>query len=112
MLGWVRRLLKCWMSDAYYDADQFEKTLKLVFGVRTRIFDSRLSPTNTKVAVTATTISDARPYVFSNYNGSGQRQRECGELICIVIVTSTDSVAGYQHVRPPESKDEPRIWEA
>lgn len=96
------------MSDAYYDADQFEKTLKLVFGVRTRMFDSRLSPTNTKVAVTATTISDASPYVF----GSGQRQRECGELICVVIVTSTDSVAGYQHVRPPESKDEPCIWEA
>ena len=71
-------MLKCWMSDAYYDATPFEMTLRLVFGERTRMFDSRPSPTNAKVAVTATTISDAMPYIFSNYNGVGQRRKDAG----------------------------------
>ena len=66
------------MSDAYYDATRFEMTLRLVFGERTRMFDSRPTPSNAKVAVTATTISDAMPYVFSNYNGVSVRQKDIG----------------------------------
>lgn len=77
----VRRVIKCWMSDAYYDAVKFETTLKKIFGERNRVFGSQFPQPTTKVAVTATTISDALPYLFSNYNGVGKREKDLGELL-------------------------------
>ncbi len=35
---------------------------------------------NTKVAITATTINDARLCLFSNYNGMRQRRKDNGPL--------------------------------
>ncbi|KAL6722253.1 hypothetical protein ACLMJK_001360 [Lecanora helva] len=67
----------------------------MVFGVETCMFDSHSSSSDTKVAVTATTIKDAMPYIFCNYNGVEARQKE----------------SGYQHVRPVSTKDEPCVWE-
>ena len=74
----LRRILKCWLSDGYYDAKPFEDTLKLVFGPSSKMFDFHDS-NNTKVAVTATTISDALPYVISNYNGKVERPGDSGK---------------------------------
>jgi len=75
----IRRLLRCWLSDGYYDSSPLESTLKELFGEHQRLFGHMPSGNTTKVAVTATAISDAVPVVLSNYNGSGARQPDCGE---------------------------------
>lgn len=77
----LRHLLRCWISDGYYDAAALEATLKRYFGLRPRLFGYLPAKTATKTAVTATTISDASPVILSNYNGIGVRQADCGELI-------------------------------
>jgi len=79
VLRYLRHLLKCWFSDGYYDVRRLEASLKDNFGLNQRMFDYRQTKSDTKIAVTATTISDATPYIFSNYNGTGQRQRDCGK---------------------------------
>ena len=75
-----RHLLRCWISDGYYDAGALEATLKRYFGLRQRLFGYLPAKATTKTAVTATTISDASPVILSNYNGVGVRQADCGEL--------------------------------
>lgn len=75
---YVRRLLRCWLSDGYYDTAALEVALKQHFGDHQRMFGSLPSAIATKAAVTATTISDASPVIISNYNGVGTRQPDCG----------------------------------
>ena len=72
-------MLRCWLSDGYYDVTALEATLKSYFGEDQRMFGTVPSGIRTKIAVTATTISDAVPVLLSNYNGSGTRQPDCGE---------------------------------
>ncbi|KAL8730663.1 MAG: hypothetical protein Q9181_004591 [Wetmoreana brouardii] len=83
-------------SDGIYDVRALEKVLKDVFGAYERMFGSVQVNLRTKIAVTATTISDASSFIFSNYNGVSARQDECG----------------YKLPRPAETKDEPFTWEA
>lgn len=45
------------------------------------MFDQVKGVLGTKVAVTATGISDAFPFVFSNYNGKGARDAEYGQFL-------------------------------
>lgn len=78
----ARDYLRCWLSDGCYDDAAFESLLKLIFGEKQRLFDTNSSnASGTKVAVTATTISDATPYIFSNYNGQGTRAKTCGLIL-------------------------------
>ena len=75
----LRNYFRCWLSDGCYDVNALERSLKDVFGEDRRMFDAPESGVSgCKVAVTATTISDAYTYVFSNYNGNGIRDRACG----------------------------------
>ena len=93
----MRDYFRCWLRDGRYDVAVLEDCFKNIFGLDFRMFD--VIPQHTsgrKVAVIATTISDASAYVFSNYNGCGWRGKE----------------SGYKHVRPVHVEDEPFIWEA
>ena len=74
----IRYLLKCWLSDGCYDVRGLENSLKEYFGTEQRMFDYTGNPSDVKVGVTATTISDASAYLFSNYNGSSVRSSDCG----------------------------------
>ena len=76
---YFRRLLRCWLSDGYYDPAPLEHTLRQHFGEDQRMFGAAPAGIRTRIGVTATTISDATPVVLSNYNGSGSRQPDCGE---------------------------------
>ncbi|KAI9760680.1 MAG: hypothetical protein M1840_002356 [Geoglossum simile] len=92
----VNRLLKCWTCDGCYDTVDLEASLKQCFGSQ-KCFDTPESSfSGAKVGVTATTISNATPFIFSNYNGEGTRNASCG----------------YKHLRPRDVKDEPFVWEA
>ena len=79
LFRFIRRLFRCWMSDGYYDAAGLEAILKHHLGVQQRMFGSRSSSIPAKVAVTATTISDAAPVILSNYNGTRAQQPDCGK---------------------------------
>ncbi len=74
----IRHVLKCWLSDGYYDVRGLEDSLKEHFGTEQRMFDHTGNTSDVKIAVTATTISDASPYLFSSYNGSRVRSNDCG----------------------------------
>ncbi|KAI9799077.1 MAG: hypothetical protein M1833_004271 [Piccolia ochrophora] len=93
--SYLREFFYRWLSDGKYNAAALEETLKEIFGDARKMFDStHLS--GTKVAVTATTISNATPFIFSNYNGTGERVRQ----------------SGYRHLRPQEFQNEITICEA
>ncbi|KAL8673858.1 MAG: hypothetical protein Q9168_001723 [Polycauliona sp. 1 TL-2023] len=92
----IRRFASCWLSDGIYDVAALERVLKDTFGTYERMFGSVQVNKRAKIAVTATTISDASPYIFSNYNGVLTRQPDCG----------------YKLSRPENIEDEPFTWEA
>lgn len=78
LISCIRQIASCWLSDGIYDVKALEQVLKDVFGAYERMFGSLQVNRRTKIAVTATTISDASPFIFSNYNGVGARQHDCG----------------------------------
>lgn len=78
LLTRLRDFFRCWLSDGCYDVGALEIALKDLFGESQRVFDADSSgPSGQKVAVTATTLSDASTYIFSNYNGR-PREKGCG----------------------------------
>lgn len=79
---YIRCLFKCWLTDGYYDVNTLEAAMKASFGPGERMFGTSQSPYGTKVAVTATSISDASPFLFSNYNGQARRAKEYGKFVC------------------------------
>ena len=93
----VQQYMKGVISDGCYDTVELESALKEQFGQSKRVFDMPINGTSrTKFAVTATTISNALSFIFSNYNGLLQRDRS----------------NGYKHFRPLDSYNEPLAWEA
>ena len=81
LLTRLRDWFRYWLSDGCYDVTTLETSLKEIFGDDRRIFDvDRFGASGQKVAVTATTLSDATTYIFSNYNSTGIRERGCGIL--------------------------------
>ena len=81
LLTQLRDCFRCWLSDGCYDVDLLETSLKDIFGNNRRLFDAdRDGISGQKVAVTATTLSDASTYIFSNYNGK-PRGRGCGTYL-------------------------------
>ena len=75
----IPRPLKYWLADGRYDVHIYEDLLKENFGNSRRVFVSPQSHVGAKVAVTATTISNAFPFVFSNYNRVGTRHSDSGK---------------------------------
>ena len=79
LLDHLHCVLKCWISDDYYDVSTLETMFKKCFDETQWMFDTSSSVSEMKVGVIATTISDASFFVFSNYNGLGVRNKESGE---------------------------------
>ena len=83
VLARLRDYFRAWLSDGCYDVQLLEKSLKDIFGVGRKMFDiDSAGISGQKIAVTATTLSDASTYIFSNYNGSGIRDKGCGRQSC------------------------------
>jgi hypothetical protein len=69
ILAKLCRVFKSYLADGQYDAAYLENALQKAFGCGP-LFDSvELRPSGIKIAVTATTISDATLCLFTNYNG-------------------------------------------
>ena len=108
----LRSALKCWIADGCYEVGDLEATLRLQFGDHRKVFDYTHYLANTKVAVTATLVSDASPVIFSNYNGAGFRSEDCGTLPCPGSRLLVTVALGYKHFRPHNIEEEVCAWEA
>lgn len=74
-----RNFLKAWVSDSTYNSTALEEMLKEHFGPDRRMFDTPVSLVSTgKVAVTASSIKDGTPFIFTNYNGMAPRRKDPG----------------------------------
>lgn len=76
----MRHAFRCWLSDSCYEANILENALQEVFGEHRRMFDPNPVKSSTRIAVTATAVTDAHPVIFSNYNGVGGADKDCGSL--------------------------------
>ncbi|KAF7594879.1 hypothetical protein BBP40_007913 [Aspergillus hancockii] len=84
-----------WLSDEAYDSQAFENILKDNFEPTRRLFDAPPSLLcSGKVAVTASSIKDGQPFIFTNYNGAAPHRAE----------------PVYGRLRP-NVDDEPFIWQ-
>ncbi|KAE8148505.1 FabD/lysophospholipase-like protein [Aspergillus avenaceus] len=69
--------LSRWLFDEFYDSQAFESILQEHFEPTRRLFDP--PPTflcSGKVAVTASSIRDGAPFIFTNYNGTAPHRAE------------------------------------
>ncbi|ERF68658.1 hypothetical protein EPUS_05719 [Endocarpon pusillum Z07020] len=97
ILGRAKELFSWWAADGKHDPNLLESTLQNHFGPTRRMFGSQHGRSSgPKVAVTATSISDATPFIFTNYNG----------------VMDIPSDCGYRMIRPWKIDEEPFLWEA
>jgi hypothetical protein len=66
----LKKYFRHWILDGVYDPVIFESSLKDTFGSGRRLFGtSEGQISGSKVAVITASISDATPFVLSNYNG-------------------------------------------
>lgn len=97
ILGWLRDWFRAWLRDGFYELTPLEACLSETYGNEQRLFSP---PSNgvagTKVAVTATAISNARLCILTNYNVNDTRLNVCG----------------YKVFRPDNSKLEPLVRDA
>ena len=107
----LRRFFKCWLFDEYYYVKPFENTLKLIFDSSIKMFDFHDS-NNTKVAVTAITISDALSYVIFNYNDKVKRSSDLNKQSCKCLNEWWLNYTKYQHLRSIDVNNETFIWKA
>lgn len=78
-----RGMLAC-LTGSLYPARGLEDALRRCFGASTSIDDCRSAAAQhgVFVAVTATTVPGAKPYLLSNYNDAGLRTTNKGALAC------------------------------
>jgi patatin-like phospholipase/acyl hydrolase len=79
ILGRAKEWFSWWAADGKHDPKMLESTLQDHFGSTLRMFDSHDGRSSgPRVAVTATSISDATPFIFTNYNGVKDILMDCG----------------------------------
>ncbi len=108
----LQRLLKSWVSDGVYDVKALEHALTEQFGSTSRMFDTPKSlVSGWRVAVTASSITDGSPYLFTNYNGEAPpRRKDNGISSFFHKVVFRLIVAGYGCIRP-DIEDETFVWQ-
>ncbi|KAM3064705.1 hypothetical protein ACMFMF_011797 [Clarireedia jacksonii] len=96
MLGKAKRFITSYLADGQYDATFLEKTLRQAFGLGPLFGSTSPNVSGMKIAVTATTISDATLCLFCNYNGED-------------IDISTTKL---KRIRSSKQVEEVQVWEA
>ena len=93
MFSSFKRLVKGWVADGVHDAENLESALKDTFGADDQLFgDASRSLAGSKYAVIAASISDASPFVLSNYNGAISRNKHSGELLRQTLMHWSDNI--------------------
>lgn len=83
-----RRLLRSLISDGLYDVEVLEEALQDHYGLTRRLFDTPAGNlSSNKVAVIASEITNAAPFIFANYNGAAPHRAEPGMLFRILMTS-------------------------
>ena len=80
LIARVRKGVRCLLSDGNYDPKTIETALKSVFGESRPMFGYHPSSSGIKVAIPASSISDASGFLFTNYNPAITRPLSCGTI--------------------------------
>ena len=79
-LSRIHELLKTYLADGLYPAENIEAALKEVFGVDRSILDcSHATSIGTRVGLPVATIREPLSCIFTNYNGVGSREQDQGK---------------------------------
>lgn len=109
-----KAFIKALISDSTYDSTALEDILKEHFGPDRRMFDTPPSQVSKgKVAVTASSIKDGTPFIFTNYNGMAPRRKDPGSSPLPFIspyLSNDDVLVVYGRLRP-NIEDEPFLWQ-
>lgn len=74
-----KAFIKTLISDSTYDSTELEDVLKEHFGPDRWMFDTPTSLVSKgKIAVTASSIKDGTPFIFTNYNGMAPQRKDPG----------------------------------
>ena len=91
LFGRLRYCVDSWLADGCYNAGVLDTFLQAYMGAASRMFDHHPGMRATKVGVTATTIEDPSPIVFTNYNGLAGRSEDAGTTACLNLATPANS---------------------
>ena len=76
----LRNYFRCWFNNDCYNVVVLKNLFKNVFDVDQRIFDiNEQCVFECKIAMTATTLSNASTYLFINYNDDESRIKNCDQ---------------------------------
>jgi len=79
ILSHILEFVISYLADGLYPTHDLEAALKEVFGTDRSFLDhSHASAIGAKVGLPVTTILLDTDYIFTNYNGVGQRPQDCG----------------------------------
>ena len=111
VFGRIQELAMSYFRDGQYSSLAIEESFQSVFGDDMKMFNPLCN--NTKVAVTTTTAKDARPCLFSNYNG-GIRPPSIGESSLLFDVWTSEILirSGYDIIRASRPEDDVCLREA
>ncbi len=73
--------LVLYFADCLYSAENIEVALKEVFSMKNILDCSHVTSTGTRIGLPVATV-DGRPscYIFTNYNGVGERSQRKGKI--------------------------------
>lgn len=79
-LSRVHGLLKAFLADGLYPAENIEAAFKEVFGIDRSILDSsHATSIGTRIGLPVATIREPSSCIFTNYNGVGSREQDQGK---------------------------------
>jgi hypothetical protein len=80
IISHIQKFLISYLADGVYPTENIESALKEVFGSERSILDySYATSIGAKIGLPVTTIRDTLPCIFTNYNGVGNREQNCGK---------------------------------
>ncbi|KAH8653952.1 acyl transferase/acyl hydrolase/lysophospholipase [Tricladium varicosporioides] len=95
-LSRIHELLKSYLADGLYPAENIEAALQAVFGKDKTILDySHATSIGARVGLPVATIREPSSCIFTNYNGVGTRDQD----------------QGYHVIRPEDGYGKVRLWE-
>lgn len=108
LLARALQLVIAYIEDGQYSLAAVQNAFSRTFNAPIQMFNPLA--TDTKVAVTTTTVDNAKPRLFTNYNG-GQRPQGIGILVQSENV-NTERNIGYDVVRAEDAQHDITVSDA
>ena len=95
--------LSWWFSDNKYDSGVLKDVVQDAFGIRQRLFDAESQhQSGIKISITATTVSNSKLRLFTNYNEVSRKRQGRGKFRWYYLVRCS-LVLRLRHAATPSS---------